>query len=151
MKKVLEMLKENKRVLLIGLGVVVIIIGALLIPRLFATDETAKQKESLETTLKEMGKDFYENYYNDYLKEDEREEALSKFSDTGIKINLDNLSRYNSKVNEEKVKEFVNNETGEECDKEKTQVIIYPKAKYGKSDYELKVELVCGFKEKEEK
>lgn len=145
MKKIKNLLKNKK--VLIAVGVILVIV--IIVVFIMMMPNTSSQKK-LEDTLKEMGQDFYENYYYDQTGTTDEEKAnfLSKYSTIGIKINLDNLGRYNSEENEEKIAEFVNPETGEPCDNENTRVIIYPKENYGKTDYELEVELVCGFQEK---
>ena len=70
-------------------------------------------------------------------------ENIKKFETTGIKVDLDNLSRQ-SNESKEKVKDFVNDKN-EECNKNNTKVIIYPKDPYGKTNYELEIQLDCGF------
>ena len=72
---------------------------------------------------------------------------LKKYEELGIKVNLDNLSRYNNKENEELVKTFVNNKNNEACNLQDTKVIIYPKSPYNKTDYTIEVQLVCGFEQ----
>ena len=46
---------------------------------------------------------------------------------------------------------IVNDKTKEECDRNSSMVIIYPKDPYGQKDYTIDAILVCGFEEKEEK
>ena len=36
-------------------------------------------------------------------------------------------------------------ETGEECNKDETRLIIYPVSPYGKKNYTVEVNLACGF------
>lgn len=140
MKK--NMFKNKKNLVLLGI-VVVLIIAIVLIVVFFKGDNKVK----LEDRLKEIGTDFYENYYYDQTGStiEEKEEFLSRFSEIGIKINLDNLSRYKSETNKDKIESFKNSKTGEACNRDNTRVIIYPKAGYGKTDYEVKTELDCGF------
>lgn len=143
MKKIKELLKNKRLLIIIGVILIVIVIVLIL---LF----TSKNEEkNLEGLLEEMGRDFYENYYYDQTgtTDEEKAEFLSRYATIGIKINLDNLGRYNSEANEEKIAEFVNPDTNESCDKENTRVIIYPKENYGKTDYDIEVELICGFEE----
>lgn len=110
-------------------------------------------KNNLEDTLISMGRDFYENYYYDKTgkNDDERKDFLKKFEKQGIKINLDNLGRYDSSTNKEKLKEFVNPTTEESCNYQNTKAIIYPKGNFGKTDYDIEVILDCGFDTEEEK
>ena len=109
-------------------------------------------KPSLETnlnnSLKSMGESFYtEFYYTEISKNKSKSEVsefLEKFKDVGIKINLDNLERYNDGKNKEEIAKF-KNDKGKACNKTTTQAVIYPKSPYGKSDYRVEAELDCGF------
>jgi len=132
---------NKKRVIFIAI-ILILFIGVITFVFLHNTNE-----KKLERSLRDMGKDFYENYYYDQTGETEKEKEafLAKFKTVGIKVNLDNLSRYKNEENAEKIKAFVNKDTKKECNKETTRVIIYPQEKYGKTDYDLKVELDCGF------
>lgn len=105
------------------------------------------QEEELTTILKELGSEFYEEFYYDKVGNnlEERKNFLEKYKDIGIKINLDNLSRYNSEKNKEKIEQFVNKKTNQECDKENTMVIIYPNDPYEKDSYKEEIKLICGF------
>lgn len=105
------------------------------------------QEEELTTILKELGSEFYEEFYYDKVGNnlEERRNFLEKYKDIGIKINLDNLSRYNSEKNKEKIEQFVNKKTNQECDKENTMVIIYPNDPYEKDSYKEEIKLICGF------
>lgn len=105
------------------------------------------QKEELTTILKELGSEFYEEFYYDKVGNnlEERKNFLEKYKDIGIKINLDNLSRYNTEQNKEKIEQFVNKKTNQECDKESTMVIIYPNEPYEKNSYTEEIKLICGF------
>ncbi len=107
------------------------------------------QEKNLRNLLKQMGSDFYENYYYDALDDDVsiRQTFLKKYETIGIKINLDNLSRYSALNNRDNLEKFVNNKTNQECDKIDTKAIIYPKYPFEKKSYEIDVELSCGFDE----
>lgn len=124
--------------------VVIVIVGAVF---LFGNSSTMSNKEQYEKTLREMGKDFYENYYYDRTgkTDEERQNFLSKYSTTGIKIDLENLGRYNSEANKDKIAELINPDNKNVCDAKNTRVIIIPKEGYKKTDYEIKIELDCGF------
>ena len=150
MKKITELIKTNKKtiitVFVVGASIILFILGLLTIFR-----QDNKEKE-LTNLLEEMGKDFYENYFYDGLNssktEEEKVSYLKEMESRGIKIDLENLERFNSSVNKEKVKKFINPKTNKECDKQNTKIKIYPKRSYGKTDYTLKAELACGFDEK---
>lgn len=109
-------------------------------------------KPSLETnlnnSLKSMGESFYTDFYYTEISKNksksEVSEFLEKFKDVGIKINLDNLERYNDGKNKEEIAKF-KNEKGKSCNKTTTQAVIYPKSPYGKTDYRVEAELDCGF------
>lgn len=123
-------------------GVVIIVVVALLA---FGKNND----EKLSATLEEMGRDWYENFYYDGFDEKKRADILSRFKDIGIKVDIDNLSRYNTEVNAEKLKDFkMDEEDG--CDKTETKVIIKPQDPYGKTDYTIETKLVCGDKKAEE-
>ncbi len=134
-------MKKKNVLILIVVGVVAVLGVALFL----ILNNT--QEKKLERSLKEMGRDFYEDYYYDQTGEtlEDREKFLKPFKTIGIKVTLDGLSRYNSKENQAKIEEFVNRKTNEKCDTMSTRAIIYPKEKYGKTDYDIKVELSCGF------
>lgn len=103
-------------------------------------NQKSKKEKKIEKELEKLGKSFYEDYYYDAVVSQNEREFLSKFSNIGIKVNLDNLSRYNDDGVKEKIKEL-NNEI--ECNNKDTKVIIYPKEPYGKKDYLIDVELSC--------
>lgn len=151
MTKIKEFIIKNKKQVLIIIGVLFVLIIALLI-FLFLVNKGDRNEKKLENYLTEMGKDFYENYYYDRVgkTDDERKKFLKEYQSIGIKVDLDNLGRYNSKVNEEKIKEFINTDTNELCDNKKTRVIIYPKENFGKTDYDLEIELSCGYDTKKD-
>lgn len=139
MEKVLDFIKKYYIVIIV---LVLILIVSLII----AVNDN--QKEKLTSTLKDMGIDFYENFYYQKVGEtgEEKTDFLKKYESTGIKVSLDNLSKYNSDINKELLKEFINKKTKESCDKNDSQVIIYPKSPFGKNDYEISIILACGFK-----
>ncbi len=144
----MERLKDffmNKKGMVI-VGVIAVLIVVLIL--LFVLKDNTKV--NLESTLKDMGIDFYENFYYDKAgdSDEERAAVLQKYKEIGIKINLDNLQRYNSEQNAPKIKEFVNPKTKEQCNFDDTMVIIYPKENYGKKDYDIKVNIVCGLEDK---
>ena len=93
-----------------------------------------------EVALKELGKKFYEEFYYPQLgngDEDARKELLDNFKDTGIKINVDNLSRFNTDGIEDMISKF------DDCNREDSKVTIYPQGDYGINDYRLEIEIAC--------
>mgnify|MGYP004504579899 CR=1 FL=1 len=105
------------------------------------------QEEELNQLLKQLGSEFYEEFYYDKVGNnlEERKKFLEKYKDIGIKINLENLSRYNSEQNKDSLAKFVNKKTNQECDKTNTMVIIYPTEPYEKNSYTEEIKLICGF------
>lgn len=140
----------NKNVIVIIVSVVVVL-AIIAVAAMFFIDKKDNKKE-LEKSLTEMGRDFYENFYYDQVgsSADERTSLLSKFTTVGIKVDLDNLGRYNNGEFKDQISEFQNKKTKEKCSKTNTRVIVYPKSPYGKTDYKMEIELDCGF-EKEKK
>ncbi len=139
---------KNTIIAIVAVVLVIIVIavaGMLLLQK-------GDNKKELEKKLTEMGRDFYENFYYDQIggSADERTTLLSRFTTVGIKIDLDNLGRYNNGEYKDKISEFTNKKTKEKCSKTNTKVIVYPKSPYGKTDYKIETELDCGF-EKEKK
>lgn len=147
--KITKVLKNNKGFIGIVVGVAILIVLVVLGISLLGNN-----KSKLEKELKEMGKNFYEEYYYDSLKNnfkndgDGFKEYLERYTEKGFTIDLDNLSRI--KVNDGKIEDFVNSKTKEACDVTSTNVVIIPKEGFGKKDYSIEVNLVCGF-DKEEK
>ena len=149
----IENLKLNKkRVLLVG-GIVLVVILLVVVLILILGGNKNNQSQTLSSSLKELGIDFYEDFYYKQVgsTDEERKEFLEKYKDIGIKISLDSLSRHNKEKTDEILAEFVNKETGEECDRTNSIVVIYPKDPYGKKDYSVDAVLVCGFEETETK
>ncbi len=151
-EKVVPKEKNNNKV--IQIIAIVIVLAAVLGIVLFLTkDARLSNEEKLEKSLTKMGEKFYTDFYYTEISKNktsqEVSEFLAKFQDVGIKVNLDNLSRYNDGANEDEIAKFKNDDR--ECDKTNTRAVIYPKSPYGKSDYTIKAELDCGFKAKEEK
>lgn len=149
MKKIKEFISKNKKIIIVSSGIIVAVIAFIVGFMLLGGNN---QEKELTELLKEMGRDFYENYYYDGLKkqnktEEEIIEFLKKYEKQGIKININNLSRFNTSVNEEKISKFINKKTNEPCDADSSQVIIYPTSDYKKEDYRIEAILVCGFKE----
>lgn len=144
MNKIKKILKNKKIIFgLVGLLLVCLIIGFCFLRF------NDSQEYDLTAKMKEMGKDFYENFYYEQVGVDEEQRVafLKKFETIGIKVNLDNLSRYNLQDSDAVLSQFVNKKTKQSCDKTNTQVIIYPTSPYDKTSYNLEVNLDCGFNE----
>lgn len=143
-----EKKKKMIQICAIAVGLIIVFIVVLFLTR----GIRLSQEEKLNKSLTKMGEEFYTEFYYSEISKDktstEVSEFLSKFQDVGIKVNLDNLSRYNDNANEDEIANF-KNEDGTECNKTNTRAVIYPKSPYGKNDYTIKVELDCGFETNE--
>lgn len=152
MSGVKKFILDNKKTIIVsGIALVLVVVAIVGAVFLFGNGSSMSNKAKYEKTLREMGKDFYENYYYERTgkSDEERKEFLSKYSTTGIKIDLENLARYNGESNKEKVADLVNPDNKNVCDAKNTRVIIIPKESYKKTDYEIKLELDCGFETEE--
>ena len=149
--KMCELAKQNKKIVIAcGIGLILIVaIVIIVIVNLDKTEKEITQEEKLTQYLEDMGKDFYENFYYQQIgKDDESRKAfLEKYKKIGIKVNIDNLSRYKTEENKNKIEAFVNDETGEKCNRENTKITIYPKEPYSQTDYDIELKLDCGFEE----
>ena len=153
MDKVKQMMENNKKIVIIGSIVIVVALVGLGICLAMNNNKSVKGPKVLTEYLDEIGRDFYENFYYDQIGKDDQSRAafVEKYKDIGFKFSIDNLSRWTTKdeAKDQKyakmISEFKNNETGEECDKDKTMLILYPVSPYGKKNYTVEVELACGF------
>ena len=114
--------KLNKKVVIAIAAIVVIGTATVL----FFMNKNQSNEKKLDTSLVEMGREFYEDFYYEQVgtSSDERTNLLSKFTDIGIKVDLDNLGRYKNGEFKEKISEFKNTKTDEKCNKTNTKVII---------------------------
>lgn len=147
MKKLLE--NSKIKIGLLSCGIILIIVLIILAIKFLLTDKN-NQKKELTELLTEMSSEFYEDFYYNQIGSTLEEKAnfLKKYETIGIKINLDNLSRYNSENNNEKIKKFINEKTKKECNKDNTKAFIYPKDPYEKGSYKIEIVLDCGFDKK---
>lgn len=126
--------------------VVGIVTAVLVASNAFKKDPEPTREDNLKSYLTDMGRDFYESYYYDAVgsSDESRKNFLQKYSEIGIKVSLDNLSRYNSEVVTSKIDEFFSEDENKDCSKDNTKVIIYPQEPYGKTDYTIDTILECG-------
>lgn len=136
-------MKQKRKKTIIILSILLITVLIFLAVILLFEDTENKYKKELES----LGREYYENYYYNLIGKTltEKKDFLIDYTSLGIKIDLDNISRYNNKANKDKVDKFINPKTKKPCDTKNTKVIIYPKENFGKKDYDIKVELECGF------
>lgn len=142
-----ELKKDKKKCLIAGIGLIALVAIIILVIVLLSGNS---KEETLKKYMKEMGVSFYEDLYYEQIgkNDEERAKFLKNYTDLGIKINLDGLSRYKEEENKEKLEAFKNPKTNEACNNKDTKVIIYPQEPYGKKDYRMEVILECGFEEK---
>lgn len=136
-------MKHKKEILIIGITLIIVGIGAFAFLKLGISDN----KGQIESSLSNMGKDFYENFYYEQVgkSSEERTNLLKKFTTIGIKIDLENLERFDNGKYKKNIKTFVNKKTNKVCSKTNTKVVVYPKSPYGKTDYKIDTMLDCGF------
>lgn len=145
------MRRINKKNVGILIGVLLILIVGIIVLVNFINKDELKEnkKEKLEELFTTMTKEYYEEFYYNQIgsTQEEKESILKRFETSGIQIKLDSLSRYNSSVNEERIKEFINEETNEKCNLENSISTIYPIKPFKKDSYSIKIKLDCGFSE----
>ena len=147
MNKIIDYIKEHKKIAIgVAAGLLVVIAVIIIVINI---NPKSSQKNKLESSLEALGRRYYEDYY--YVSAansediEEKKEFLQNFTSIGLRISLDNLLRYNETLENKDNTEYRNKKKKEDCDRKKTMVIIYPKEEYGAKDYDIKVELVCGF------
>lgn len=113
----------------------------------FGGSNEAKLTKKLET----VGADFYENFYVEQISQNKTEEEvktfLGRYTEIGIKVDIENLSRYDEVKYPNLIEEFVNKKGDIKCDARNTKAIIYPKEPFTNKDYTISSELDCGFPE----
>lgn len=137
-------------VLLIILGVAVVGAAIFFLSQ-GGTQSSANQREQLSKRLETVGGDFYENMYYGHITSNKTDEEIQKFlggfSEIGIKVDLDNLSRFDRDKYPNLLEEFVNKKSDTACDPQNTKAIIYPKAPFEATNYTLGSQLDCGFED----
>lgn len=138
--------RENRKKCIVAVAALVAVVAAVVVISLVVGGKN-NQEKVLSSRLNELGTSFYEEFYYEQIGSSakEREEFLAKFEKIGIKINLENLIRFNTEAAEELKETFVNNKTNETCDYNNSKVVIYPAAPYGKEDYTIETIVECGF------
>ena len=85
------------------------------------------QEEKLSKKLETVGADFYENFYHSQISsnktEEEVKEFLERFKEIGIKVDIDNLSRFDDKKYADLDKEFINKKDNILCDVRNTRAV----------------------------
>lgn len=128
--------------------IIVLILCIIFIPKLLLNISSNSLEKKLSNSLVEMGSEFYtENYYDGLFAGRTDKEAiqiLKGFESMGIKIDLENLGKYNPDKNTKRIEEF-KNIFSKKCNQKNTKAVIYPKKPYGKNDYKVEAEIDCGF------
>lgn len=143
---------KGRTVALILLIVVLIILGFLSV-NFFKNlkDDNSKtlKDEDMVTTLTLMGEQLYSEYY--YKEEsrgkssEEMVEYLKKYETVGLKFDLTQLEKYNDDY-KKTIKKFIKENNN--CKKDETMVIIYPKSPYTNKDFISEISLNCEVKKK---
>lgn len=134
----MEKLLKDKKILIIS---IIVIIAILVLIFLSFNNKKSNNsvnkgnKESLDTILTNLGKNFYEEHY--YNKLDDKSK-LANFQESGLNISLTSLNVIMP------IPDEVNNKLkSKKCDMDKSKILIYPKDPYSVNDYNIKVELTC--------
>jgi len=127
----------------------VVLVAVIVLVVVLAIPKGNKQEKELTAKLQELGAQFYEGYYHKAIgsNDEERANNVKKYANIGIKVDLENLIRFNSNDQEALKQLFVNNKTNVECDQKNSKVIIYPEGNFGEKDYRIEVQLSCGFED----
>ena len=132
----------TKKNIIIGSSILLVIILIVVGISLFIY---FKPKNVLNRKMKKMGEEYYTNYLYDVLKEGREEQEfkkiLKKYTDNGIKVNLDTLSTYKDGVYKNDINDKFLNKY--KCSEKNTKVIIYPKNPYNIGDFKAEVQLEC--------
>ncbi len=95
-----------------------------------------------EVKLKTLAGIFYKYYYEDNSDKKDKDKIkvfLSNYAASGLTIKLTDMETY---IDTHKVEDY---KLLKKCDKEKTTIVIYPKAPYNKEDYEIRLNMNCNF------
>ena len=138
--------KIDKKTLIIG-GCVLAAIVIVICIVVFGNKSKSNEKE-LTKNLEKLGGQFYEEFYYPAQEKSQKDvkEFMAKFKDSGIKVNLENISKV-SAVDKELVAAMVNSKTKEKCDTKETYVVIKPTDPFGKKNYKVETTLKCGFED----
>ena len=142
--KIKGITSDKKKLTIIGVAVLAVI--ALVVCICVFCNKKGSNEKELNANLKKLGSQFYEKFY--YPAQEKSQEDVkafvAKFKDSGIKVNLENISKVSS-VDKKLVESMVNNKTDKKCDGQGTYVVIKPTDPYGKKDYKIETTLKCGF------
>lgn len=138
--------KLNKKafITLIIVIIITLIIGLIIFVSI--SNNKKSNKDKLRENMLKLGTQFYEEFYYPSQEKlhDNIKEYVMKFEKSGIKVNLENIAKY-SDINTD----LLNTMVDEKCDSINTYVIIKPKEPFGKSNYNMEVNLSCNFNKKD--
>ena len=110
---------------------------------IFFNNMKKETKGNFSTDLTKMGETIYKDYYYEITKvgktDEELKNYLKKFETIGLSFNLVELAKY-SDENFDKINEFLSDN---DCSRENTKVIIYPKDPFRKIDFDSEVKIDC--------
>lgn len=124
--------KIGEEKLIIG-GVILLVVFVIIAFILLGRGED--KRTVLENKMNDIAAKFYEEKYYPIFSDKQR---LADYKNTGINVNIDSINVL-VPVDDE-LKNLLDEY---ECHFSNSFVRIYPKAPYGKKDYNLKVELAC--------
>lgn len=105
-------------------------------------DKALSPKEKLTNQLIYLGDNWYGKFYT-AVKKEGQDNNLAKFKDSGIEIDLENLSRY--ELENENVEQIIQEYENNKCNMKESKVIVFPQEPYGEKDYKIKPVLECEF------
>ena len=134
----------NKKYIIVGILISILVIGLVAFV-LFNKYRKQKEEDYLYNQLNRVVKEYYKDYYYNTLgnNDDIRKTNAEKFKSVGIKISLNDLSKYKSD-NSEILNKFKNSQTNANCDYDKTIITIYPIDPYGNENIRVDSNIVCG-------
>ena len=129
-------MKKKNIIIIIGIIVLVLIIGAILmISGVIKLPKSANKERELTSLTKE----FYSYYYDEVAKSNDIKKFLKGYKDSGLKVNLGSIENYVSSHRGEEVDYSI----FDKCDVDKTYATMTPHSPYGKNDITIELEFSC--------
>lgn len=119
--------------------IILIIILVIFLGWLIIIKSGGSKRVNATNKLNDLAKTFYSYYYeeNKLSTEEATKQSLSQWKDIGITINLKNLKIYMDSRKTEDYSLFNN------CDEDKTKIVVYPISPYGENDFKTETSLIC--------
>lgn len=124
----------QKLTLLAIIVATIAVLTAIICSLVFNAERTTK------STISHLASDYYENYFYSNISSNNPAEVMNKYTDAGLtRITLRQLLLYTpqNSVYEDTLLRY--------CDEDNTYVVFYPKAPFGKTDYDTKYTYSCSF------